>query len=330
MEELGQRLCRLRKERGLSQEELADALGVTRQAVSKWENGTSQPDLDRLVALSAFFGCTLDQLVKGERREVPDGAGERPADDAGAEQAAAPPGRGRRNVLALALLICGGVSAIFLCRGHLIYLSAYLVLAGLLCLYVREHLGLHLGWTAWLFVLQWCGPWMTVSPAIALRPSLYPHYAPISVILSWVMLLVPAALLLLTLRARRGKLGGRRTLVRLGLLALVLIPVRMVWGYVLPAVAFPDGHLGHIPWTYTLTGTVIALCLLTLIAGGRKTPFLVLGVYLLSVIPDMAVNNSLSDHPYLSMYWYLLLFLIYLALSCCGVCREKESAEADR
>ncbi len=64
-----QRLYELRKNAGLSQEELAGLLGVTRQAVQKWEAGASRPDMDNLVALSRHFGVTLDWLIIGKEEE---------------------------------------------------------------------------------------------------------------------------------------------------------------------------------------------------------------------------------------------------------------------
>ncbi len=62
---LGERLQELRKSRGISQEQLAEQAGVSRQAVSKWELGESAPELDKVVALSEFFGVTTDYLLKG-------------------------------------------------------------------------------------------------------------------------------------------------------------------------------------------------------------------------------------------------------------------------
>lgn len=62
---LSQRIQRLRKARGLSQDELAGQVGVSRQAVSKWESGQSTPDLDKIILLSDFFGVTTDYLLKG-------------------------------------------------------------------------------------------------------------------------------------------------------------------------------------------------------------------------------------------------------------------------
>lgn len=59
------RLFDLRRQAGLSQEELANLLGVTRQAVQKWEAGTSRPDMDNLVSLSDYFKVSLDYLVTG-------------------------------------------------------------------------------------------------------------------------------------------------------------------------------------------------------------------------------------------------------------------------
>ena len=59
-----EKLLKIRKERGLSQEELGMELQVSRQTISKWEAGQSYPDFTRLVMLSDFFDMTLDELVK--------------------------------------------------------------------------------------------------------------------------------------------------------------------------------------------------------------------------------------------------------------------------
>ena len=64
--EFQQRLHDLRKNAGLSQEGLADLLGVTRQAVQKWESGAARPDMDNLAALARYFNVSLDYLVTGQ------------------------------------------------------------------------------------------------------------------------------------------------------------------------------------------------------------------------------------------------------------------------
>ncbi|WP_002151845.1 helix-turn-helix domain-containing protein [Bacillus cereus] len=62
---LGQQLKKFRESQNLSQEDVAKKIGVTRQAVYKWENDKSYPDIDNLIILSEFYNVTLDDLIKG-------------------------------------------------------------------------------------------------------------------------------------------------------------------------------------------------------------------------------------------------------------------------
>lgn len=64
---LSERIYTLRRKQGLSQEQLAEKIGVSRQAISKWEGGLSTPELDKLKALSDCFGVTLDELTSEEK-----------------------------------------------------------------------------------------------------------------------------------------------------------------------------------------------------------------------------------------------------------------------
>lgn len=63
--DIGGRIQHLRKSKGISQEELADAIGVSRQAVSKWESGQNAPDIEKIILLSGYFETTTDYLLKG-------------------------------------------------------------------------------------------------------------------------------------------------------------------------------------------------------------------------------------------------------------------------
>ncbi len=69
IETLGQRITRLRSERGMSQGDLADALDISRQSVSKWETDTSTPELEKLIRLAELFNISMDALILG--KEVP-------------------------------------------------------------------------------------------------------------------------------------------------------------------------------------------------------------------------------------------------------------------
>ena len=62
---IADRILNLRKSRGISQEELADKIGVSRQAGSKWESEQSTPDIDKIILLSDYFDVTSDYLLKG-------------------------------------------------------------------------------------------------------------------------------------------------------------------------------------------------------------------------------------------------------------------------
>lgn len=64
--EIGSQIKKLRNALGLSQEELAEKIYVTRQTISNWENEKSYPDIHSLLALSSIFEISLDQLIKGD------------------------------------------------------------------------------------------------------------------------------------------------------------------------------------------------------------------------------------------------------------------------
>lgn len=68
-ETIGKRISNLRKEKGITQEDLAERLGVTPQAVSKWENDISYPDITLLPRLAEILGVTVDELLSGENNK---------------------------------------------------------------------------------------------------------------------------------------------------------------------------------------------------------------------------------------------------------------------
>lgn len=66
---LGENIYKFRTQKNMSQGDLADALDVSRQSVSKWENNSATPELEKLIKMSEFFGITLDELVSGTAPE---------------------------------------------------------------------------------------------------------------------------------------------------------------------------------------------------------------------------------------------------------------------
>lgn len=67
--DIGEKLFELRKGKGLSQEEVAEKLNVTRQTVSKWETNQSTPDFDKIMPICELYGITTEELLTGKKKE---------------------------------------------------------------------------------------------------------------------------------------------------------------------------------------------------------------------------------------------------------------------
>lgn len=152
---LGERIYTLRTERNLSQGDLADALDVSRQSISKWENNNSVPDLDKLVKLSTLFGVSLDELVKGEKTaqaEPSESTKTEPEPRPESKETGFPP----RKIAGTVLLCMGFVVLLVLSvlggfGGGLLY-SAPFFLCGIVCFLFRKHTALWCGWVAALIL----------------------------------------------------------------------------------------------------------------------------------------------------------------------------------
>ncbi|MEO1772459.1 helix-turn-helix domain-containing protein [Candidatus Enterococcus ferrettii] len=68
--EVGEKLRERRNILHMTQDEVAEALGVTRQTISNWENGRSYPDIERIIRLSDIYQLSLDELLKGDNKMV--------------------------------------------------------------------------------------------------------------------------------------------------------------------------------------------------------------------------------------------------------------------
>ena len=66
---LSEKLYKLRKNSGLSQEQLAEQLNVSRQAISKWESGIATPESEKLITISNYFGVSVDYLLKDDEED---------------------------------------------------------------------------------------------------------------------------------------------------------------------------------------------------------------------------------------------------------------------
>lgn len=164
---LGQNIYTLRTAREMSQLELAEALGVSRQSISKWETDASTPELEKLIKLSQLFGVTLDELVRSEAPSAgyddPGAMQESAPESHTAQQntappryAYAPPQRFAPKIVAAILLSLGFLCILFLgileefIGGCVIALP--FVICGFICLLVKRLPGLWCAWTVYFLV----------------------------------------------------------------------------------------------------------------------------------------------------------------------------------
>lgn len=145
---IGQRISELRKSNALSQEYVAERLGVTRQAVSKWETDLSAPDTYNLIALAELFDVSVEYIATGKQLEQL-----RPPElqqpDIHTTQSH---GKfGMQKIIGFILLGAGLFSLILavLLSEILLFLSVYLIVGGILCLALRRNVGLVTAWTFW-------------------------------------------------------------------------------------------------------------------------------------------------------------------------------------
>ena len=205
---LGESITRLRTQKGWSQGDLADALDVSRQSISKWETDTSVPELEKLIRLSELFGVTLDALVRGERAETQTENAAHAAPPQSAPTSPAPAVSHTRTVAGV-ILLCFGAAVfllLLLLGGGLasLFYAAPFLLCALVCFTAKRHVGLWCGWAVFISLdlylryatgLSWSQVFLTF------RWEASWNYVRLAV--AWAQFLGMLAMLLCTLRAYR-------------------------------------------------------------------------------------------------------------------------------
>lgn len=158
---LGESIYRLRTERNLSQGDLADALEVSRQSVSKWENNSAVPELEKLIKMAQVFGITIDELVTGEIKEEPAAAPTPTPQPAPIQASPAKQGLSAQQILGIVLLAFGGLCLIvFTVVGIFtglwllgLFIALPFLLCGTVCLVCKKNVGLKCAWC--LYIPMW-------------------------------------------------------------------------------------------------------------------------------------------------------------------------------
>ncbi len=197
---LGERIYKLRTGKGMSQGDLADALEVSRQSISKWETNGSVPELDKLIKLSEIFCVSLDELVLDKQREEQAFAPEMP------EQkviCVARPTLGSVQKVAGVVLLCFSVVlwlmiALFGDVLAGVVLAAPFAGCGLICLLARKNAGLWCAWVVYLFVEIYLLFASGVNWQYVFYPQIYSGEWSLHLIVAWCLLAVFATLTMVT------------------------------------------------------------------------------------------------------------------------------------
>lgn len=238
---LGKRINQYRMEHSMSQGDLAERLGVSRQSISKWETDSSVPDLDKLVKLSEIFGVTLDELVMGEREQQP--APVVPSVQSQQVVVIQQEPTPKRVTAAwvffgLAALIFLGIALAVGSLGGIFFALPFIVL-GIICLVVKKYTGLTVAWAFYLmldaFFLFATGiRWSLVKMTFQYEASM--NYLRLA--FAWGLVFVMLALMGYTIWTFR-KIPFERNrknmfllLLGWGLYLLLKLPIPVEWYYV--------------------------------------------------------------------------------------------------
>ena len=254
---LGENIVRLRTQRNWSQGDLADALDISRQSVSKWETDASVPELEKLLKLSELFGVTLDALVRGEDapQTEPAAAEVQTAPSSFAPQAV--PARDKSRSIIGTVLLCTGavIVLLFLLLFGSIFsgllFGAPFFICGVICLTAKSRVGLWCGWAVYacvdLYLRFATGlSWTTIFMTHLWTPQM--NYMRLAI--AWVQF---AAMVLMTvwtvLAYRKMKLSATKKelkwLAAGWFAALVALPLLMSYG-VMPLLLDDPGNYSNI------------------------------------------------------------------------------------
>jgi len=161
---IGERIVALRTARKMSQSDLAEALDVSRQSISKWETDSSVPELEKLVALCEIFGVSMDMLVRGigESEEHAESSAPAPETEPPRPRTETAPPREvihvvkfeTRKIAGILLFICAAVCVVTctllgdLVAGFLLALP--FIICGIICCTCKKRAGLWCAWTVYL------------------------------------------------------------------------------------------------------------------------------------------------------------------------------------
>ncbi|MDD4570573.1 MAG: helix-turn-helix transcriptional regulator [Tepidanaerobacteraceae bacterium] len=197
---LGEKIAKLRAEHHLSQGDLAEKMSVSRQSISKWETGSSIPDLDKLVTLSELFDVSLDTLVKDQ--DPKENTDPQPSAPHQLSEKHPP-----RKIAGWILMGIGLLSVVLGLALNLLLavLGVYLIVCGTICLTVKKHPEPVIGWGTFLPCAYFL-PWFTsANMRMIFHPYSYQGGLGIQLIVSYAFWAMLFLLIFITVKNTRMK-----------------------------------------------------------------------------------------------------------------------------
>ena len=231
---LGETIYKLRTEKQLSQGDLAEMLEVSRQSISKWENNSAVPELEKLIRLSEIFEVSLDELVKGEEKskDVPP---EVRTEVVYVKQKGFPPRKIAGSILlcmaflvTILLFVAGGGLA------GLLFASPFLV-CGIICFTFRKNVGLWCAWAAYVLFDIYMSYATGINRASVLHTLQWTHHMNyMRLAFAWILVISLLLMMAITIirLGKNSEINEQKTKKHMlisWLVVVVLQAVAMIW-----------------------------------------------------------------------------------------------------
>lgn len=231
---LGETIYKLRTEKQFSQGELAEMLEVSRQSISKWENNSAVPELEKLIRLSEIFEVSLDELVKGEEKskDVPP---EVRTEVVYVKQKGFPPRKIAGTILfCMAFLVTILLFVAGAGLAGLIFASPFLV-CGIICFTFRKNVGLWCAWAAYVLFDIYMSYATGINRASVLHTLQWTHHMNyMRLAFAWILVISLLLMMAITI-IRLGKNSEineqkiKKHMLISWLVVVVLQAVAMIW-----------------------------------------------------------------------------------------------------
>lgn len=252
---LGEKIYKLRSDKGFSQSDLAEKLSVSRQSVSKWENNSAVPELEKLIKLAEVFNITLDELVKDEKKE-----------DEKSDYVKIPSIQTRKIVgtillctavcACLLLMVTNGISGLI--AG--IMLSSPIIACGIICLTVSKHTVLWCSWGVYIVI----DLFLLYATGIRRANILYTHIWTSSMnytrlIMAWVLFIVLVIMIAITVYIfqKNSTKASKNQLIKALVFAAIVQIVDMIFPYT-PIYKYLMDNIMSLTWLYNTIMFIIS------------------------------------------------------------------------